>query len=78
MVLTTLSIIALLPFIYPLRLLIKKRDLNLFDLVILFHTLNFVITPLKYGGKLHLDDGIVFQEFIYYFSFIIAILALSM
>lgn len=78
MVLIVLSIIALLPFLYPLNLLIKKRDLNLFDLVILFHTLNFVINPLIYGERLNLDDGIVFQEFIYYFSFIITILALSL
>lgn len=78
MILKILCIIALVPVLYPLRYLFKKQDINLFDLIILFHTLNFVISPFRYGYKLNLDDGIVFHEFIYYFSFIITILALSL
>lgn len=78
MILKILCIIALVPVLYPLRYLFKKQDINLFDLIILFHTLNFVISPFRYGYKLNLDDGIVFNEFIYYFSFIITILALSL
>lgn len=77
MILITLSIFALLPAFYPLRLLINKCDVNLFDLVILFHSLNFAISPLFYGYKLDLDDGIIFREFLYYISFILLMLFMS-
>lgn len=78
MILKILCIIALVPVLFPLRCLFKKQDINLFDLIILFHTLNFVISPFRYGYKLNLDDGIVFHEFIYYISFILMMLVLSL
>ena len=78
MILKILCIIALVPVLYPSRCLFKKQDINLFDLIILFHTLNFVISPFRYGYKLNLDDGIVFHEFIYYISFILMMLVLSL
>lgn len=77
MILNILCILALFPAFYPLSLLIKKRDVNLFDFIILFHTLNFVVSPLIYGYRLNLDEGIVYDEFFYYISFILVVLAMS-
>ena len=77
MILNILGILALFPAFYPLSLLIKKRDVNVFDFIILFHTLNFVVSALIYGYRLNLDEGIVYDEFFYYISFILVVLAMS-
>ncbi|MBT2159748.1 hypothetical protein [Zobellia barbeyronii] len=42
-----LSLILLLPFFFVSKKLFKKKDLNFFDLLIIFNTLYFVLIPLK-------------------------------
>lgn len=69
-----LSLLAMLPAVYPLFYIFKKRDLNLFDLVILFHTLNYAVTPFKNGYLKVWDNDVVFTLFCFYISFILLIL----
>lgn len=46
-------------------------------MIILFHTLNFVISPINHGNLKVWDANVVFQEFIYYISFILLILVID-
>lgn len=69
--------LGLLPALYPLGKLIHKKDINLFDLIILFHTLNFMAVPLWKGNlKNWSDDGIMYV-FLYYMFFAIVMLAID-
>lgn len=72
-----LSIIASIFSIYPLWKFIRKEEINIFDLIILFHTIFFCLVPLgsDYSAFLWLDGfyfehEIISRIFIYYVMFI--------
>ena len=72
-----LSIIASIFSIYPLLKFIRKEEINIFDLIILFHTVFFCIVPIvsDYSAFLWLDGfnfehNIISRIFIYYILFI--------
>lgn len=68
------SVLGLLPAIYPIIRIAKKKELNLYDLIILFHVLNFALVPLWKGNILHwTNDGII-STFLYYITFVIFVL----
>ena len=68
------SVLGLLPAFYPVMRIVKKQELNLFDLIIIFHTLNFALVPLWKGNILHWSDIVIFKTFFYYFAFILFVL----
>lgn len=76
-VLVITSILGLLPTIYPIRRMINKLELNLFDLIILFHTLNFALVPLWKGNIMHWSDIGIIETFLYYISFVVLLLCLD-
>ena len=76
-VLVITSILGLLPTIYPIRRMINKLELNLVDLIILFHTLNFALVPLWKGNILQWSDIGIVETFLYYISFVILLLCLD-
>ena len=68
-----LSAIASLFAIYPLLKFARKDEINIFDLIILFHTIFYCLVPIvsDYSAFLWLKDfkfeqNIIFQIFIYY------------
>ncbi len=72
------SVLGLLPAIYPIVRIVRKQELNLFDLIILFHVLNFALVPLWRGNILHwTNDGIV-STFLYYITFVIFVLLVDL
>lgn len=77
-ILTITCILSLFPALYPSYILLKKKDINLFDLLILFHTLNFVITPLLNGHLRHWDVDSVITVFVYYNIFIWLLLLIDL
>lgn len=80
-----LSVIASIFAIYPLQKLFRKDEINVFDLIILFHTIFFCIVPLvsDYSTFLWLDgfnfeQDIIFRIFIYYVLFIGAVFGIDL
>lgn len=76
-------IISSLPAIYPIYKIVKKKNINLFDLLIVFHTLNFCIAPLL-SKETELENIIYSinvetstRLFLYYTSFILLLLISS-
>lgn len=72
-----LSIIASLFAIYPLYKLIKKDEINIFDLIILFHSIFFCIIPIfsdyasyKSLAGFSFEQNIILRLFVYYVIFI--------
>lgn len=66
-----------LPSLLPIVRIVKKKELNMFDFIILFSTLHFCISPIKEGSHaLFTDDG-VFKVFIFYFCYIYLILLID-
>lgn len=70
-------IIASLFCIYPLSKFIRKDEINIFDLIILFHTLFFCFVPIvsdysdfKWLQGFFFEEGIIFRVFIFYTIFI--------
>lgn len=68
-----LSIIASLFVVYPIRKFIKKDEINIFDLIILFHTIFFCFVPAFSNNSAYqwlkgfsFEDVIIFRIFIYY------------
>ena len=65
---TIFSILTSLPIIYPLYLMFMKKDLNLWDILILFSCLFFSILPAIYGHLLELEtDVLVNVSFVIFF-----------
>ena len=74
-----LSLLLLLPSLIVTKKLIKKQDLNFFDLLILFNTLYFVLIPLKSSQEVFNTLGIISQStslfvFFYLLFFFICLL----
>lgn len=68
-----LTIIASLFAIYPLYKFAKKDEINIFDLIILFHTIFFCLAPTVTDSSayqllkgFYFEQNIIFQIFIYY------------
>ena len=55
------SILSLFPIFYPLAHLYKKHDLNIWDFLLLFSVLFFMVLPFYYGYLVSFDSDIVFQ-----------------
>lgn len=72
------SLIGLIPSIYPLYKCFKKEELNLFDLLLLFVTLHFAITPLKNGHLVFFTTNVVIEVFFYYFTFLIILVSIDL
>lgn len=79
-----LSAIASLFAIYPLLKFARKDEINIFDLIILFHSIFFCIIPLfsDYSAFQNLksffcEDNIIFSIFIYYIIFITLLLRID-
>ncbi len=66
--------LGLFPALYPLGKLIHKKEINLFDLIILFHTLNFMAVPLWKGNIKNWSDEGIISVFVYYILFIVLLL----
>ena len=69
---TILSLITSLPIIYPLYLMFMKKDLNLWDILILFSCLFFSVLPAIYGHLLVLETNVLvnvtFVLFFFHFT----------
>tara|TARA_R110002167_G_scaffold84156_11_gene228757 strand:+ start:4144 stop:5496 length:1353 start_codon:yes stop_codon:yes gene_type:complete len=77
-----LSIFLLLPSLFVLNKLVKKKDLNFFDLLIVFNTLYFVIIPLKSNKSVFDSIGRITEStsilvFFYLLFFFISLLIAS-
>lgn len=59
-----LAFISLLPLIYPLYKLIKRKELNLFDLVIVFSSLYYCVIPLVSSSENYNYSEIVNSQYI--------------
>lgn len=80
-----LSAIASLFAIYPLLKFVRKDEINIFDLIILFHTIFYCFVPIvsNYSAFLWLkdfyfEDNIIFRIFIYYILTIFLILRIDL
>lgn len=80
-----LSAIASLFAIYPLLKFVRKDEINIFDLIILFHTIFYCFVPIisNYSAFLWLkdfyfEDNIIFRIFIYYILIIFLILRIDL
>lgn len=80
-----LSAIASLFAIYPLLKFVRKDEINIFDLIILFHTIFYCFVPIvsDYSAFLWLkdfyfEDNIIFRIFIYYILTIFLILRIDL
>ena len=80
-----LSFIASLFAIYPLLKFARKDEINIFDLIILFHTIFYCLVPVvsDYSAFLWLkdfnfEDNIIFRIFIYYILTIFLILKIDL
>lgn len=80
-----LSAIASLFAIYPLLKFVRKDEINIFDLIILFHTIFYCMVPIvsDYSAFLWLkdfyfEDNIIFRIFIYYILTIFLILGIDL
>lgn len=61
-----LSLLSLIPIIYPLRKFWKRDDINFFDLLIIFNSLHFAFTPLThYSGGTYMTDLVIIESLIY-------------
>lgn len=76
-VLVITSVLGLLPSLYPIYRINRKLELNLFDFIILFHTLNFALVPLWKGNIMHWSDIGIIETFLYYISFVVLLLCLD-
>lgn len=72
--LTITCSITALPALFPLYRMIRKKELNMFDFLILFSTLHFCISPIKEGKLVHFSDLGIMREFIFYALYIFSIL----
>jgi oligosaccharide repeat unit polymerase len=72
-------IIGLLPFLYLIKKGINRQPLNVFDLLIVFHTLNFCVTPLLSDNAeltktlIMCSDNVTVKFFSFYLAFIFLI-----
>lgn len=67
-------LITAIPALYPLFRMVKKKELNMFDLLILFSTLHFSVSPIKEGEYANFTDFGVTNVFVFYFLFIYLLL----
>lgn len=77
-----LSIILILPSLFVVQKLIQKKDLNFFDLLLVFNTLYFAIIPLKsnevvYSSLGRLSDRTSIFVFLYLLFFFVSLLIAS-
>ncbi|MGY3213777.1 hypothetical protein [Mucilaginibacter sp. HD30] len=65
-----LLLLTIIPIIYPLRKFLKRKDINIFDVLLIFSTLFYSLTPIK---TLYIDLPELQSEYIhdYYTPFII-------
>lgn len=80
-----LMFIASLFAIYPLSKFIRKDEINIFDLIILFHTLFFCFVPIvsdysdfQWLQGFFFEEGIIFRVFIFYTIFITCFLIIDL
>lgn len=73
-------LIGLLPAIYPIKKIFNRQALNIFDLIILFHSLNYCLAPIL-SNEIDLrtiiyeiSEEVTLNTFLFYFSFITLIL----
>lgn len=74
---TIYSILASLPILYPLYQLLKKRDLNLWDFLLLFSSFFFAILPAFYGHLMNFKEEVVSEVFVVLFLFFMAVLGID-
>ena len=67
-------LVCALPSLLPIIRIVNKKELNMFDFIILFSTLHFCISPIKEGSRASFTDDGVFNIFIFYFCYIYLIL----
>lgn len=67
-------LVCALPSLLPIVRIVNKKELNMFDFIILFSTLHFCISPIKEGSHAFFTDDGVFNIFIFYFCYIYLIL----
>ena len=79
-----LSIIASIFAVYPLRKFVRKDEINIFDLIILFHTIFFCLVPIvsdysafQWLKGFYFEDDIIFRVFIYYIIFVFLLLRID-
>ena len=63
-----------LPALFPFFRMIKKKELNMFDFIILFSTLHFCISPIKEGGNSSFTDYGITHVFIFYCCYVYVLL----
>lgn len=67
-------LVCALPSLLPIVRIVNKKELNMFDFIILFSTLHFCISPIKEGCHAFFTDDGIFNIFIFYFCYIYLIL----
>ena len=79
-----LSVFASLFALYPISKFIRKDEINIFDLIILFHTIFFCLIPIVSADSAFLwlenfnfEDSVIFRLFIYYILTIFLILRID-
>lgn len=70
-------LVCALPSLLPIVRIVNKKELNMFDFIILFSTLHFCISPIKEGSHAFFTDDGVFNIFIFYFCYIYLILLID-
>ena len=54
-------LVCALPSLLPIIRIVNKKELNMFDFIILFSTLHFCISPIKEGSRTSFTDDGVFN-----------------
>lgn len=84
MAIKILSFIALFPILYVVNKILKRKELNSFDIILSFHTLYFAAIPLKADSNLIMysevrdDFEIQVATFVFYILFALLLLFIDM
>lgn len=70
-------LVCALPSLLPVVRIVNKKELNMFDFIILFSTLHFCISPIKEGSHAFFTDDGIYNVFIFYFCYIYIILLID-
>ena len=70
-------LVCALPSLLPIIRIVNKKELNMFDFIILFSTLHFCISPIKEGSHAFFTDDGIYNVFIFYFCYIYIILLID-
>lgn len=75
--LTITTLISAIPALLPISKVVKKQELNIWDLIILFSTLNFSMLPMLNGGSFRYTSEGILNVFYCYIPYILLLLLID-